>query len=147
MRTKIMFALTALIVILLFINLFLNQQAPKTAPLPENPAIENKQAPDEMHWPIGEAPLPRRAITVIEKSGRGNKALPQILDKEDNVQPAPIDKESKREKAKNPASIETTPVSEAGQTSYESEAGITIIDKQPTAEEKEEMKAKGIVIY
>ena len=150
MKNKLVFVLAALLIIILFISLFLGRQVPKTSTLQENPAIENKQMPDEMQWPIretGQMPSPRRTITIIEAPGRENRAQLPILDKENMAQPVRIDKESEKEEAENAASTETTADSEIEDASSESEAGITILDKQPTEEEQQEMRSKGVVLY
>ena len=150
MKNKLVFVLAALLLIILFISLFLGRQAPKISTLQENPAIENKQMLDEMQWPIretGQMPSPRRAITIIEAPGRENRAQLPILDKENMAQPVRIDKESEKEKAKNAASAETTAGSEIEDASSETEAGITVLNKQPTEEEQQEMRSKGVVLY
>jgi len=164
MKIKLILALTALLIILMFIIFFLGQWGHKTVSLPENLVIENKQVPKETQkwqWPISQTPSPQqklpiakippslqqqlptaqmlspqRAITIIEEPNKKNKVLPVILDRE-----------NKKKISESSSSSETTTEADTEKTSLEPEAGITIINKQPTTEEKKEMNAKGIIIY
>ena len=161
MKIKLVLALTALLIILMFITLFLSQREHKTISSPENSVIRNKQAPNETQkwqWPIAETPstqrklpiaetpqqqlptaqklLPQRVITIIETPNKKNKALPVILDTE-----------NEKEGSGSSSSSKTTAAAVAEKASLEPQAGITITNKQPTAEETKEMNAKGIIIY
>jgi hypothetical protein len=146
MKIKLMLALTALLIILAFISFFLGQKGPAIAPVSEKPAIEAEQKPSGIEWPILDMPLPKRAITVIKTPGKENRSIITFPDKENKARSALIDKENKRERA-NSQSQEAISGPEAKETSFESEAGIAIMNKQPAVEEQEEMITKGIVFY
>ena len=147
MKDKLKFILAILLIILAIYSLFINQKKNIITPLPENIAVENNQIQRRAGWPASEIPVPGRAITIIKKVKRDDKAKPlPVIDKEGNELSALINKEDKKDSSGNPLS-ETAPEYNDEMDSNELEPGITIINKRPSKEEKKEMRSKGIILY
>ncbi|MBM3255682.1 MAG: hypothetical protein FJZ08_05205 [Candidatus Omnitrophica bacterium] len=140
MKDKLILILTALLIIVITISIFLNKkQGLQTTPLPrQNTAVEERQIAYEPQAKLQQeqGPLPRRAITIIEtprKEKRDSPVMPDAESVKEGVRGSSSSQSSSSQPGKEEAATQ-------------SPSGITIINKEPTAVEKNQMSSKGIMI-
>jgi hypothetical protein len=133
MKIKLILFLTLLLIIVMFLSYLFVQHSLKTT-LP----VGNEEMLSQMQLPAAEI-LPsrlsgNRAITIVKRPQKQNK-----------VSPVPDSASKSVEDYSAPVIVESGP--KAQDSSSVSRGGITKINKQPTPQQREEMKAKGTLIF
>ncbi len=141
MNTKLIVGLTILLIALIIISLFFTRQNPETTTLPQNTAIENTQITNEAQQPpVAQMIPPRRAVTIIGTPHKENKSASTLASGENRKQTI-VENYQPQENVSSSSGSGAT-------ASSETEPGTTTqINKPPTPQELNEMRAKGIVLY
>jgi len=139
MNSKLIIYLIVILFVIILIGLFFSRKNPEIIPLPPVVEIESEQITDNTRPSLERVLSSQRVITVI----------PTVRPKQ-NPQASEVIKEKRREQATSyDEPTENTALRQVSNTgSFETSAGVTVINKErPTQEKVNELNSRGIIIY